>query len=606
MKTDIPSFFDVIIMGGGPGGATLGALLAKKTSLKVAIFESETFPREHIGESFAHPLIPVLEESGALAKVRDAECCVRKYGGIFNWDASGPRVAFFDHANYLSDGVARWAMHANRAEFDKILLDHARDTGVSVFEGTAVERYIPGDEACAVVLSGGAKVTGRIFVDASGRQQSIATGQGRAWLSSYRNIAIWNHYLGGKPLQELEADWNVFHKEGKSPIGCFAFRDGWCWYIPVPRIIDGERKLTHSIGIVTAPAILKEDGKDYTDEATFRRQIAEVPMLRDLIGQVRPVSSRMLTATNYSMINERFCDYDKRWLLVGDASYFVDPLFSSGVAFAVAQASAVSLVIQSTLGDGFSVQQKRDLWEDYDREWHGMAETFALSIDQWYHAIARANPGGTYWKMRGNSPELGVREETFLHLLNTAFTPDLLQLMTRSGRMQDLDAEGPYMRASAIARPPSVSDATLVTLAPDVELRETIGVDVPGFKAFIPPPPFEIPPQAKTQIAHYWEDPVRNGSAAPNPHDAPLRVHRFERRGEPGAPYARSVEQRDGGVGLYEILQRGPTPLGELKKRISSDQERLLTRLIAARLVVCQPEGKAVDASPARAAATAE
>jgi hypothetical protein len=272
--------FDVVIMGGGPAGATLGALLARQSALSVCILEKEVFPRDHIGESFAHPLIPVLEESGALEKVLASDCWVKKYGGIFNWDRAEPRVAFFDHANWANDGVHRWAMHVNRAEFDHILLDHAADSGVEVRQGTAVSAFRSTGDGCEVTLRDGTRISGGWFVDASGRRNSIITKQKRSWLSGYRNIAIWQHFVGGTPLQDLPEDWNVFHGPGFSPIGCFAFPDGWCWYIPVPKVVGGRRRITHSIGIVTIPAVLKEPGKDFTDQAVFLDAIRHVPVTR--------------------------------------------------------------------------------------------------------------------------------------------------------------------------------------------------------------------------------------------------------------------------------------------------------------------------------------
>ena len=144
MSADSQPDYDVVIMGGGPAGSTLAALLAGKHGRRVAVFEKEQFPREHIGESFAHPLIPVLEESGALAKVLASDCWVKKYGGIFRWDAANPSTAFFDHANWLGDGVHRWAMHVDRAEFDDILLRHAADCGAEVFEQSTVEAFAAG------------------------------------------------------------------------------------------------------------------------------------------------------------------------------------------------------------------------------------------------------------------------------------------------------------------------------------------------------------------------------------------------------------------------------------------------------------------------------
>ena len=55
-------------------------------------------------------------------------------------------------------------------------------------------------------------------------------------------------------------------------------------------------------------------------------------------------ATRTSTATNYSMIADRFCSFDERWISIGDAAYFVDPLFSSGVAFTAPSAGGAPLV----------------------------------------------------------------------------------------------------------------------------------------------------------------------------------------------------------------------------------------------------------------------
>src|SRR5690606_657690 len=71
----------VAVIGGGPAGATLGALLRKyDPQVEVLILEKERFPREHIGESMLPAIGAIMHEMGAWDKV-EAEGFPIKLGG---------------------------------------------------------------------------------------------------------------------------------------------------------------------------------------------------------------------------------------------------------------------------------------------------------------------------------------------------------------------------------------------------------------------------------------------------------------------------------------------------------------------------------------------
>jgi len=167
--------YDVAIMGGGPAGSTLAARLARETNLSIAIFEAEYFPRDHIGETLVHTIVPSLHESGALAKVLASECYLKKAGGFYSWDPKRPWASYFEHELHERDGHFRWSIHCNRSEFDYILLTHARDCGAEVYEGTPVNAVSRQDDITTLDLGIRGEAKCRLFVNSSGRTSSTLT-----------------------------------------------------------------------------------------------------------------------------------------------------------------------------------------------------------------------------------------------------------------------------------------------------------------------------------------------------------------------------------------------------------------------------------------------
>ena len=307
-----------------------------------------------------------------------------------------------------------------------------------------------------------------------------------------------------------------------------------------------------------------------------------VPYLKDLIQDVEPIAEKMNTATNYSMINGQFADLDQRWLLVGDAAYFVDPLFSSGVAFATNQAANAAMLLETTLAGDLDERSVRDLWRDYDEGWQGMAETFALSIDQWYHALGKDHMDSIYWRHRGDGPDLDIQEQTFDVLLNTAVTPNLMQVITGSVPK----GVGPLSRATERAEPAPVDEHAPLGLAARVIARETVGLDAPGFKAFMPAPPFdaEVDDETRAAIARYWSDPIKNGDVVVSPVAAPAPALRFGFADQPDAAEVRGLA-REGAAELLDILRFRSASLRQLETKLTTTQLQLLKRLMRAGMV---------------------
>ena len=124
------STYDVAIIGGGPAGSTAAALLAR-AGRRVVLFEREKFPRFHIGESLLPFSMKAFTRLGLHEKFSSAGF-LKKYGGEIMGADSDTGTKF-----YFKDGYRSQTDHAyqvTRGDFDKVLLDHAAESGADVHE----------------------------------------------------------------------------------------------------------------------------------------------------------------------------------------------------------------------------------------------------------------------------------------------------------------------------------------------------------------------------------------------------------------------------------------------------------------------------------------
>ena len=124
----------VIVIGGGPAGATTSTLLAKQGH-RVTLYERETFPRYHIGESLIPETFWVLERLGVLPHLRESRF-VRKESVQFVTGTGKLSEPFYFPDNKPHESSRTWQVL--RSEFDSMMLDNARASGVEVHEGARV------------------------------------------------------------------------------------------------------------------------------------------------------------------------------------------------------------------------------------------------------------------------------------------------------------------------------------------------------------------------------------------------------------------------------------------------------------------------------------
>lgn len=316
--------FDVAVIGGGPAGSTLGTLLQKYgPGVKVGIFEREVFPRDHVGESQLPGTSAVLAEMGVWDKVEAADFPI-KIGATYRWGKSAdlwdfeflPKEMFENKvrpAKYIGQRT-QTAFQVDRAVYDKILLDHAEETGCEVYQGRgvrSVERE--GDRVLKLVLDDGEEVTAEFFADASGHTGILrrAMGVESEVPTSLQNVAFWDYWQNAKWATEIGT--------GGTFVQVMSLGYGWLWFIPL-----GPTRT--SVGLIVPAEYYKASGK--RPEEMYREAIAEEPRISELMKGARS-EEKFATTKDWSFLAERHSG--ENWFLVGESGGFADPILAAGL-----------------------------------------------------------------------------------------------------------------------------------------------------------------------------------------------------------------------------------------------------------------------------------
>jgi flavin-dependent dehydrogenase len=320
---------DVVVIGGGPGGSTAAALLAE-AGHRVVLLEKSHHPRFHIGESLLPASLPLLRRLGVAEEV--ATIGLAKHGVEF-FSPTHAQPQRFDFAESW-DKTLCYAYEVRRSSFDAILLARAGSLGAQILEGCrAREVEFRGSDGVAVhaQCEDGSRQCwrARYLVDASGRDTLLGTRLGTKERNRRHNSsAIYAHF---------RAAWRSDDPHRAGDISIFWFDHGWFWFIP---LADG----VTSVGAVVWPYYMKT--REVPLQDFFLQTIALSPALAKRLESAT-LASEVEATGNYAYACRRA--HGDRFLLVGDAYAFVDPVFSSGVMFAMQGGIAAAEAIDEAL-----------------------------------------------------------------------------------------------------------------------------------------------------------------------------------------------------------------------------------------------------------------
>lgn len=355
---------DVIILGGGPAGSTVATLLAQ-AGKNVVVVEKEHFPRFHIGESLLPATVSIFERLGVHDEIRDA--FILKPGGKWLY---GEKEVPGDFSKY--DSKASFQQHpysylVERSTFDQLLIQRSVAAGADVRFGTEVTELLTENGRVVGVVCRNEhgevqELRAGLVVDASGLRAVIPSRLRLRHLTEPHRMGIYAQYAARPTRDDIKAGWFLGQM----------FYDGWTWLLRLPE----DR---FSVGVVLTVERFRKSGLTPTE--LLERMVEENPLLSQGMTSDRQRISDVMVTGNMGNSSQTLAG--EGWVAVGDAAYFIDPCYSSGVHLAMQSAELVADVV---LAQPETSLIPSSAFADYQKQMRRHEKTVRNMVDAFYIA----------------------------------------------------------------------------------------------------------------------------------------------------------------------------------------------------------------------------
>lgn len=332
---------DVLIIGGGPAGS-IAAIKLRKAGYSVELIEKVKFPRFVIGESLLPRCNELLEEVGVLESVEKAGFQFK--GGVaFENEKDDLKIVHFENNMGQKHNSS---FQVRRETFDKLLLDEAEALGTNLSIESEVIAYNPTINMVTV------KDKDEKIEEYSAKKVIDASGYGRVLprlldLDSDSKLALRNAIFCRVENDIRPSDGT----DGYIYVYIVGDNDAWIWNIPLSPTVT-------SVGIVCSDEYYQSFNMN--QEQFWNHIVENNPSSKERYKNASKINEVGFIGGYSSNVKTMF---GENYVLVGNATEFLDPVFSSGVTLALESGSkAAELTIREFQGEKVAWQEE---YEDY-------------------------------------------------------------------------------------------------------------------------------------------------------------------------------------------------------------------------------------------------